>query len=154
MAVTVAIESPLQDEVRALIADLNAYLSPLAPAEFCFAMTVEEMAEEDTTVFVARDEAGRAVGCGALKVHDGSLGEVKRMFTLPQVRGQRAGAAVLDAIEAAARDKGLSVLMLETGPRETMEPAHRLYERAGFTVRGAFLDYPESPYSEFFEKAL
>lgn len=154
MALSVAIESPLQDEVRGLIASLNAYLAPLAPPEFCFAMTVEEMAGSDTTVFIARDDEGRAVGCGALKVHDARLGEIKRMFTLPQVRGQRAGAAVLEAIEAAARDKGLSVLMLETGPRETMQAAHRLYERSGFAARGPFLDYPESPYSEFYEKAL
>ncbi|SDG78639.1 GNAT family N-acetyltransferase [Pelagibacterium luteolum] len=154
MAVTVAIESPLQDEVRALIAALNDYLTPLSPEEFQFKMTVEQMAEPHTTVFIARDNEGRAVGCGALKVHDAAFGEVKRMFTLPEVRGQRAGSAILNTIEEAAREKGLSKLMLETGARDTMEPAHRLYERSGFVARGPFLDYPDSPYSAFFEKAL
>ena len=89
MAVTVAIETPLQDDVRRLVADLNDHLLPLSPVEFQFKMTVEQMAGADTTVFVARDAAGRAVGCGALKVHSTELGEIKRMFTEPQVRGQR-----------------------------------------------------------------
>ncbi|WP_196258521.1 GNAT family N-acetyltransferase [Pelagibacterium limicola] len=154
MAVTVAVETPLQDDVRALVAALNAHLLPLSPEEFQFKMTVEQMAGADTTVFVARDEAGRAVGMGALKVIDGELGEVKRMYTLPEVRGRRVGVLILDAIEALARDKGIKTLKLETGDAEGFEPAWRLYQRRGFTKCGPFLDYPDSEYSAFFEKAL
>ena len=55
MSVTVAVESPLQDDVRALIAELNATLLELTPPEFVFHMTAEQMAEPDTTVFIARD---------------------------------------------------------------------------------------------------
>ncbi len=36
------------------------------------------MAEPDTTVFVGRDD-GVAVAIGALKRHNGGIGEVKRM---------------------------------------------------------------------------
>ena len=89
MAVSIAIETPLQDDVRGLVAKLNDHLLPLSPLEFQFKMTVEQMAETDTTLFVARDEGGKAVGMGALKVHSPELGEVKRMFTDPQVRGKR-----------------------------------------------------------------
>lgn len=64
MAVTIAIETPLQDDVRELVTLLNAYLQPLSPPEFQFQMTVEQMADPKTTVFVARDESGRAVGMG------------------------------------------------------------------------------------------
>lgn len=154
MAVTIAIETPLQDEVRALVGQLNAHLLPLSPAEFQFKMTVEEMAGDDTSVFVARDAAGRAVGIGALKVADAALGEVKRMYTLPEIRGQRVGSALLDAIIALARDKGLGTLMLETGNDRIMADAHRLYARRGFTRRGPFLDYPDSEWSAFFELPL
>ena len=90
-----------------LVAALNAHLLPLSPLEFQFKMTVEQMAGADTTVFVARDETGRAVGCGALKVHSPELAEVKRMFTRPEVRGQRVGSALLEAITALARVKGV-----------------------------------------------
>jgi len=154
MAVTLAIESPLQDDVRELVRQLNAYLNPLSPKQFQFQMTVEQMADPATTLFVARDESGRAVGMGALKVQTPEMAEVKRMFTLPEVRGQRVGTAILAAVEALAREKGIAQLKLETGVGEGFVPAHRVYERGGFTPCGAFLDYPDSGYSAFFEKRL
>lgn len=154
MAVTISIETPLQDDVRALVEQLNAHLIPLSPPEFQFKMTVEQMAEPHTTLFVARDEAGRAVGIGALKVHTTELGEVKRMFTDPQVRGQRVGSALLKAIINLAREKNLPMLMLETGTGGGMAEAHRLYTRSGFRPRGPFLDYPDSEWSAFFELPL
>jgi putative acetyltransferase len=158
MAVSVAIESPFQDDVTALVEALDAYLVPLAPAEFHFGLNIEEMAGDDTTVFVARDDAGLAVGLGALKdvgLDAGArTGEVKRMFTAPQVRGQRIGSALLDAICARARDLGIERLVLETGVGEGLAAAVRLYENHGFTECGAVLDYPDSGYSRFFEKKL
>lgn len=154
MAISIAIETPLQDDVRDLVAHLNAHLLPLSPLEFQFKMTVEQMADSDTTLFVARDDAGRAVGMGALKVHGPALGEVKRMFTLPEVRGQRVGRQLLEAIVGLARERGLARVMLETGTGDGMAEAHRLYERYGFVPCGPFLDYPESEWSAFFELAL
>ncbi|WIJ23650.1 GNAT family N-acetyltransferase [Devosia sp. RR2S18] len=154
MAISVAIEAPLQDDVRRLVAALNEHLLPLSPPEFQFKMTVEQMAGEDTTVFVARDEAGAAVGIGALKVHSADLGEVKRMFTDPHVRGQRVGSALLASIVALAREKGMAMLMLETGTGDGFAGAHRLYTRSGFRPRGPFLDYPDSEWSAFFEMPL
>lgn len=154
MTVTLTIETPLQDDVRDLVKRLNAHLNPLSPPEFQFQMTVEQMADTATTLFVARNEAGEAIGMGALKQQDAEMGEVKRMFTVPAVRGQRVGSALLKAIEQLARDKGLKVLMLETGSEAIMPEAHRLYQRGGFMPRGPFLDYPESPWSAFYEKHL
>jgi putative acetyltransferase len=153
-AVTLSIETPLQDDVRALVAELNAYLNPLTPREFQFQLTAEQMAEPGVTLFVARGAEGRAVGMGALKDHGGGLGEVKRMYTLPEVRGQRIGRQILDRIEALAREKGITRLVLETGEAPGFEPAWRVYERGGFTVCGAVLDYPDSGYSRFYEKKL
>lgn len=154
MAISIAIETPLQDDVRGLVARLNDHLLPLSPLEFQFKMTVEQMAESDTTLFVARNDSGKAVGMGALKVHSPELGEVKRMFTDPEVRGQRIGSALLEAIVNLAREKGLPTLMLETGTGPGMAEAHRLYTRSGFVTRGPFLDYPDSEWSAFFEKPL
>jgi putative acetyltransferase len=91
---------------------------------------------------------------GALKDHGGGLGEVKRMFTLPALRGQRLGSLILQRIEALARVKGISRLVLETGEAQGFEPAYRVYERNGFAVCGAVLDYPDSGHSRFYEKTL
>lgn len=151
MAVEIAAESPLQDEVRALIAELNAVLLELTPPEFCFHMTVEEMARPDTTVFIARDH-GPAVACGALKRHDGGVGEVKRMYTRPSHRGRQIGVAIVARIEALARAEGMTRLVLETGDRHPA--AWAVYERAGFSRCGPVLDYPDSQWSVFYEKPL
>jgi putative acetyltransferase len=154
VTVTVAVETPLQDDVRALVAELNAHLLPLSPLEFQFKMTVEQMAGADTTVFVARDETGRAIGCGALKLAANGEAEVKRMYTRPAVRGLRIGSALLKAITDLARSNGVHTLLLETGEGQGFEGAWRLYERSGFTRRGAFFDYPDSQWSRFYEKRL
>ncbi len=152
MAVTIEVESPLQDDVRVLIAALNAYLLELTPPEFCSHMTVEQMADPDTTVWIARDEQGRAVACGALRRHAAGIGEVKRMYTIPSQQGQGIGGSILDRIEALARDEGLTRLVLETG--HVHEAAYRVYERGGFTRCGPVLDYPDTGFSVFYEKAL
>lgn len=154
MSVSIAIETPLQDDVRGLVAKLNDHLLPLSPLEFQFKMTVEQMADSDTTLFVARDETGQAIGMGALKVHGPELGEVKRMFTDPAVRGKRVGSLLLEQIVQLARKRGLPVVMLETGTGDGMAEAHRLYTRYGFVTRGPFLDYPDSEWSAFFELPL
>jgi putative acetyltransferase len=151
MAITVAAESPLSDEMRQLIAELNETLLALTPPEFCFHMTAEQMAMPDTTVFVARDD-GRAIGCGALRRHPGGIGEVKRMYTRPSHQGQGIGGSILRRIEELAVGEGLRLLVLETGHRH--EAAWRVYERGGFSRCRKVLDYPVSDYSVFYEKPI
>lgn len=154
MPVAIASETPLQDDVRRMVAELNAHMIPLTPREFQFQLSVEQMAEPGVTVLVARNEGGEAIGMASLKEHGDALGEVKRMYTVPAVRGQRIGAQLLAAIEDLARRKSLSRLVLETGEAPGFEAAWRVYDHGGFTVCGAVLDYPDSGYSRFYEKKL
>ena len=151
MAISVAAETPLQDDVRRLVDALNETLLALTPPEFCFHMTAEQMAQPDTTVFLARED-GAAVACGALRRHADGVGEVKRMYTLPSHQGRGIGGLILDEIETLARKEGFARLVLETGHRHPA--AWRVYERAGFTRCGRVLDYPDSEYSVFYAKAL
>ncbi len=151
MTFAIAAESPLQDDVRTLVQALNAYTYELTPAEFRHHMSVEQMAQADTTVFIARDERGAAVGMGALRRHAGA-GEVKRMFVAPSTRGSGLGGAILAEIEKLARAEGLPKLVLETG--SNFDAAKRVYERAGFVTCEAVLDYPPSAWNAFYEKAL
>ena len=146
----IAVESPLTDDVRGLIAELNEVLLGLTPAEFCYHLKPEEMAVANVTVFVARI-GGRAVAMGALR-RIGAVGEVKRMYTRPEVQGQGIGGRILAAIAATARAEGLAELVLETGDRHPA--AWRVYERAGFSRCGPVLDYPDTPYSVFYRKRL
>lgn len=151
ISLEIAVETPLQDEVRTLVAELNAVLLELTPPEHCHHLTVEQMADEDTTVFIAR-EGGAAVACGALKRHEGGIGEVKRMYTRPSHRGQRIGEQIVSRIEAMARAEGLKRLVLETGDRHYA--AWKVYERSGFTRCAPVLDYPDVKWSVFYDKTL
>jgi putative acetyltransferase len=151
MSVTIAVETPLQDEVRTLVSELNAVLVELTPPEHCHHLTVEQMADADTTVFIARVD-GAAVACGALKRHADDVGEVKRMYTQPSQRGRKIGEQIVAHIEAMARAEGLKRLVLETGDRH--HAAWKVYERSGFTRCGPVLDYPDVKWSVFYDKPL
>ena len=154
MGLAIAVETPLQDDVRGMVAALNAYLLPLSPVEFQFKMTVEQMAGTETTLLVARDAAGHPIGMGALKLCGQDTGEVKRMFTVPAARGTGVGAAILQKLVELARESRLTRLVLETGEAPGFEAAWRLYERGGFSRCSAVLDYPDSGWSRFYELAL
>lgn len=151
MAIVIDVETPLQDEVRTLVAELNAVLMELTPPEHCHHLTVEQMADDDTTFFIAR-EGGVAIACGALKRHCDGIGEVKRMYTRPSHRGRRIGEQIVARIEAMARAEGLKRLVLETGDRH--HAAWKVYERSGFVRCGPVLDYPDVKWSVFYDKAL
>ncbi|PZO47707.1 MAG: N-acetyltransferase [Alphaproteobacteria bacterium] len=151
MSFTIAIETPLSDDVRALVQALNEYTYGLTPAEYRHHMTVEQMAGADTTLFVARDASGATLGMGALRRH-GDVGEVKRMFVKPEARGLGVGGAILAAIENLARSEGLSRVVLETG--SNFDAAKRVYERGGFAPCEPVLDYPPSAWTAFYAKSL
>lgn len=154
MTFTIAIESPLQDDVRALVAALNEWALAQTPREFCHHMTVEQMAQPDTSVFIARRN-GEAIGMGALRRHADGVGEVKRMFTKPQARGLGVGAAIVAEIEELALQEGFTRLVLETGAVTGFKSAWAVYERRGFSRCGAVLDYPSNTeHNIFYEKCL
>lgn len=151
MAITIALEPAGQDDVRALVAELNAHLLTLTPPEFCSHLTVEQMAGPQTSLFIARD-SGVAVGMGALHRHAPDLAEVKRMYTRPAWQGHGVGGMILERIEQLAAQEAITHLVLETGDRHPA--AWRVYERAGFNRCGPVLDYPDSKWSVFYEKRL
>jgi putative acetyltransferase len=148
----IAIETPLSDDVRELVQALNAFTFTLTPKGYCHHMTVEQMAQPDTTVFVARNESGVALGMGALRRHPDSIGEVKRMFVKPEARGRGIGEAILAHIEALARQEGNTRIVLETG--SNFDAAKRVYARGGFQTCERVLDYPPSPWTAFYAKNL
>jgi putative acetyltransferase len=148
--IDVAVETPWQDDVRVLVTELNRTLLALTPGEFCFHMTVEQMAEPSTTLFVARDD-GQAVACGALKRHDGGIGEVKRI----PGRAIAAAGSARRSSSASRRWSGAKASGAWCSkPADRHPAAWTVYERAGFSRCGPVLDHPDSRYSVFYEKDL
>ena len=145
-------EDPRREDIAALIKALNAYDEGLYPPEANYHLSAEALYSPDIIFLVAR-QGGEAVAMIGLWLRwDWQLGEVKRMFVSPKVRGQGLAGRMLARVEQLARDHKISQLMLETGPLST--EALKVYQRAGFTRRGPFADYPEAPFSVFMEKTL
>ena len=147
----IAPESPDQPEVIALIAALDAYQDGLYPPESRHALDLDALKRPDVLFHVARDDTGRAVGCGAV-VLDASLGELKRLYVRPDCRGQGVARGLLQALEAAASRAGCERLVLETGPFQP--EALALYAACGYERRGPFGAYADDPLSVFMQKAI
>lgn len=148
--IAIRTESPLTEDARALIAASQAALEVVYPPDQIFSVDPEELAVPNAQFFVARMD-GRPAGCVAL-FDLGRYGEVKRLFVAPEARGTGMGRALMAELEAAARDLGLRVLLLETGPE--LAAAVALYAALGYQARGSFGDYEDLPCSLFMEKRL
>ncbi|MEO6532922.1 MAG: GNAT family N-acetyltransferase [Pseudolysinimonas sp.] len=98
------------------------------------------------------DAAGIPVGCGGLRPLDDVHGEIKRMYVIPERRGSGVATTILSALEAEARARGWSRLVLETGDQQP--DAIRLYEREGYTLIPNFGYYADSALSICYEKNL
>jgi putative acetyltransferase len=151
MQVHIAPETPDQPEVRAFFAASEAYMGALNPAESNHFVEASALVAPHVVFLVARRE-GRAVACGAVVCDGDGVGEIKRMWVDPGQRGGGIGVAMLDALIAAARKRGLFVLRLETGISQP--EAIGLYRRAGFVACGPFGSYAPDPLSLFMELLL
>ncbi len=84
----------------------------------------------ERTHFLARDEAGRAVGCACLRPYGGRH-KVERVAVLPELRGTGLGRELMRAVEA---------LALELAARELVLHAQAgvgdFYARQGWTSVG------------------
>lgn len=147
----IALESPDQPEVIALIAELDAYQDSLYPPEARYALDLGTLKQPHVLFAVARDAAGAAVACGAIVLEAGH-GELKRMYTHPSARGQGVASALLARLETEAAVRGCGQLYLETGPYQP--EALGFYARSGYARCGAFGGYREDPLSVFMRKAL
>lgn len=100
-----------------------------------FTQTLEEVAYElrDNLGQVAR-RAGRMVGAVRARI-DGDVLLVGRLAIAPDQQGEGIGSALLDAVEARAREAGARTAELFTG--RLSEANIRLYERQGYVVAEA-----------------
>ena len=143
------------DAVRLLIGELDAVLSAEYPPEQRHGLALNAIFARHIRFFVAELD-GSPIGCGGVALF-GDFAEVKRMYVRDTARGRGVAQAILARLEAEARSAGLAMLRLETGT--VQHAAMRLYERAGFTVCGAFGDYLTKSASAlttsvFYEKPL
>lgn len=93
---------------------------------------------------------GDPVGCGALRTLAPGVGEIKRMWIAPQVRGLGLGRRLLETLEQVARECGLGAVRLDTNG--SLAEALCLYRTSGYREISR---YNENPYAQhWFEKSL
>ena len=148
---SIAQETPHQDEVLRLLRQSDAYSASLYPPESRHPIAVDALAAPEVRFFVARLD-GQAVGCGALVLGASGQAELKRMFVDPVARGRGVGRAILQTIEETARRERVRLIQLETGVSN--REALGLYRRCGYGERGPFATYAPDPLSVFLEKHL
>jgi len=142
-------EDPDSEASRLLIAELDAELATLYPPEARFGLH-EDDRDEGRLVFLVARVSDRPVACGALRTLDEKMGEVKRMYVVPDLRGEGVSRRVLAAIETIAIGKRHEVLRLETGNRQ--QAAMSLYRSSGYHEIAKYGGYVRSEYSVCFEK--
>jgi N-acetylglutamate synthase and related acetyltransferases len=106
----------------------------------------------ERSVFIAGYIENKIVACGALRPVDDSTCEVKRMFVLPEYRGQGFSAQILKALEEKAEKFNYSKIILETGKRQP--EALGLYGKYGYTVIPNYGAYANREMSVCFSKKL
>lgn len=152
-------------EIRALAADdpVSAALRGAMEDELreTYAGVVESRLEDTPSAtaanlappggaFLVLFESGRPVAGGGLKRLAPGVGEIKRMYVVPEARGRGHARRLLEALEEAAVALGHSRMRLDTGSRQPH--ARALYESAGYRAIG---DYNGNPFAAYwFEKEL
>ncbi|MHA7875401.1 GNAT family N-acetyltransferase [Roseivivax sp.] len=170
MPLRIAKVDPFSPPIAAVLRQSHALMQEMFPPEENAFLDLPGLAAPGVTLWAAfeREEGvasdgaaldgAEVLGTVALKVEDGAAsaperaGEVKSLFVSEAARGRGVGEALLAHLEAEAGAEGLTVLRLETG--RGLDAARRLYERAGFSERGAFPPYVPNRSSLFFEKRL
>jgi GNAT superfamily N-acetyltransferase len=103
-------------------------------------------------VFLVVTVDGQDVACGGLRLLEPGIGEVKRMYAAPEVRGGGLARRVLRALLEHAGSVGLREVWLETG---TLQPeAIALYESEGFAPIPRYGYFQDEPLSLCYARRL
>lgn len=147
---TFGLDDPTAPGVRALIEQLDGYLSRLYPSDAVPQPPAEALKRPHVAFVTARVD-DEPVACGAC-VDRGDYVELTRMYVLPACRGLGLGRQLLEAMEDQVRAMGVGLVRLETGTAQT--EALELYEHAGYRRCPPFGDHRPDPGSVFMEKPL
>jgi len=150
-AVQITVEAPDSADARWCLEQYFRELAGRFETGFDPATTIPANADDLTPpagVFVVARLGGQPIGCGALKLKERMIGEVKRMWVAADARGLAVGRRILEMLETRARDVGVRTLRLETN--RTLKEAQALYRSCGYVEVEPFNDEPYAHH--WFEK--
>ena len=141
--------------LRAAMADLaSSYHRRAATDAEVEAALAEESGDDlalpDGLLVVATDADGATLGCAGLRLLEGPVAEVKKVYVAPTARGRGLGQRLVEEVERLAAACGRTRVRLDT--RADLTAARRLYARLGYDEVEAF---NTGPYAEhWFAKDL
>ncbi len=91
--------------------------------------TTEELAAPGGA-FLVGSEGGRPIAIGGVRRLEDSIGEIKRLYVVPDARSRGAGRALLAAVEDVARALGYTRVRLDSGPQQ--QHSRLLFADAGY----------------------
>ena len=97
---------------------------------------------EKDGAFLVYIDAGRIVGTGALRKMEEGVGEIKRLWLLPEYQGQGLGYRMMMHLLDMAREKGYAKVRLQTSPAY-QKKAYVFYQRLGFYEIPDYGDDPD-----------
>lgn len=150
-AIELKVVPPDNADLQLLIEKLDAEMDKLYPAEGIFGVDFTNPRVAEMTFCVAYVNSTPA-GCGALKPLGGGTAELKRFFVESSFRGRGIASLILDFVEGKAREAGISVMRLETGPKQP--DAIGLYRKFGYREIEAYGEYVGCEHSYCMEKKL
>ena len=124
---------------------LDDFLNAIVGGEKNRAQYIPYNAVDDIHDVIVMYDADKAIGCAGFKWHDAECAEVKRVFIRDEYRGYGLSKRLMDCLENAARCKGFSYLVLESG--EPLVAAMALYRAIGYETipnYGPYVDMPDS----------
>ena len=148
---TIVVADPAEPGVQTLFADLDASLRGLYPGAPVHGIDVEDWRQRGGVLLVAWQQR-RAVACvGYLPLAQGRA-EIKRLYVVPQLRGQGLAQRLLKLLLQHAASTGVHTLLAETGDQQLQ--AMVLFRRCGFSAIAPFGPYQHQPYSRCFARRL
>jgi GNAT superfamily N-acetyltransferase len=147
-AVTIAPTDPASPAARACLAAYFAELDRRFPGGFDPGPPADPADHRPPRgLFLTAQAGNRTLACVALSF---AQAEVKRLWVAPEARGMGLAARLMQAVEDAARTRGLTRLVLDTNA--TLTEAMTLYRRLGWT---GIPRYNDNPYAQaWFAKDL
>lgn len=124
-----------------------------SPLENSFALDLSGLQKPSIRFYTAWDE-DELLACGAIQELSPTHAELKSMRTHPNHLRKGAASEILKYLLLIARQSEYQKLSLETGTHASFEPALTLYKKFGFIKGGAFSDYEDSEFNQFYHLDL
>ncbi|MCE0828170.1 MULTISPECIES: GNAT family N-acetyltransferase [Buttiauxella] len=150
---TIKIDDLSHHAVQTLVAYHISGMLEQSPPESSHALDVQKLRDPAVTFWSAW-EGEQLAGIGALKMLDGSHGELKSMRTATEFLRRGVANQFLVHILQVARERGLQRISLETGTQPGFAACYQLYLKHGFVDCQPFADYQLDPNSRFMTLVL